>query len=148
VKKVTKIIKRRTVIRALKTEPLIHGLWWGEKETDKSKYDYGRFIGANEIKPNCPVCAVGAVLRAASFEKAFLSYDPCNVANSAIKEVDGAGDCWEELLEEKNYLGALTNYFESFIERADGTARESTRRKCVEFVKKNFPKQFKLTIEA
>jgi len=135
-KTVTKVIKRKVVIEALRKEPLVTGCFWenlGHKAT-------------NGVKAGCNVCAVGAVLRRASFEKEFLGRDQGEIGLAATLDRCQDEDI-SKLLKNKNYLGALSCYFEDLIP-VFNSVKNKDREKCIKFVKKNFPKQFKLTIKA
>ena len=136
-KKVTKWITRRMVLKALRTEPLAHGRFWHEDNQNLSL----------AVKPSCRVCAVGAVLRQASFEKSFLDYPQMNIGQEATRDKFVSGDI-NALLKEKNYLGALSSYFENFDTRNGfyKDATKVTRKKCISFVKRKFPSKFRLTI--
>lgn len=122
----TKIITKKLIIKALQTEKLRHG-------------DFFR-----SDKPNCTVCAVGAVLRHVSFESWVRNKLGRSVCASAIGDI-ATQNCAilhssmdvHTLVQNKNYLGALSCYFE------DG----HTKRACIAFVKKYFPKSFKCTIK-
>jgi hypothetical protein len=122
----TRIITKAGVIEALKKEPLTTGSFFKERD--------------GVIEAGCEVCAVGAVLRRFSFEKmtrskggnlhklgeqatqySYMDYDP------------------DALLEDGNYLGALSCFFED--------AGRDRKRRSIEFVKKNFPNSFRLTLE-
>lgn len=122
-KSMTKIITRRQVLRALRTEPSIYS---------------GSFFRGD--KPNCKVCAVGAVLRQVSFEK-YLRDNDCRINDVVYDNMNDAGgfsdrDCFEDELANKNWLGALSVYFE----------QGNSVKKCIEFVKKYFPPSFEFTI--
>ena len=126
----TKIIKRRVVIKALRTEQLTQGSF---------------FMSENL---GCNVCAVGAILRHVSFETwwrkqnlSFLDINDLGYAackNELVSNKDGV----KINLENKNYLGALSCYFENLR----GTPKNN-KNNCIRFVKKYFPKSFELTIE-
>lgn len=120
-----KTITRALVIKALKTETLRRGNWF-----------------AGEQKKDCSVCAVGAVLRHCSFETwaRKKSFGLNSLGWEAVKDADRVNgsqiEDTEILLEDKNYLAALSNYFEL----------GNSKNKCIAFVEENFPKSFKLTI--
>lgn len=120
----TKTITRALVIKALKTETLRRRTWFADNQ-----------------KPGCRVCAVGAVLRHCSFETwaRKLNLDLNDLGQPAVKNEDcfgGSQTVVKILLKKKNYLGALSEYFES----------KHTKKQCIAFVKENFPKSFRLTI--
>jgi hypothetical protein len=129
----TKVIKKSQVIKALKTEKLKRGQWFYIND----------YVSTLPPTLTCKVCAVGAVLRQVSFVKwaiknnvnwGYLGDSATN--NSECLRGDDAKEEIELELNNKNYLAALSNYYES----------GHTRKQCIEWVKKNFPKQFKLTI--
>ncbi len=132
----TKWIKKEDVISALKTEKLERGNWFTSDE------------------PGCKVCAVGAVLRKTSFEKwahkinfplSQLGWASVTGKNLIRPRCNGTFEFeTKEHLANKNYLAALSNYFESdnYFES------NKNKRQCIAFVKKNFPARFKLTIES
>ena len=124
-----KSITKVQIMKALKDEPLLeHRGWFKESGPGISEKD-------------CAVCAVGCVLRAMSFE---------TWARKTGLILNGLG--WRAVkssahvthddyfyigihLKNRNYLAALSAYFES----------DHSRKECIAFVKKNFPK--KLTLE-
>ena len=136
----TKIIKKSDVIVALKTERLKRGHWF------TPTYELNK---GEPCKKNCRVCAVGAVLRKVSFEQwarnKSLSLNLLGEkavrfnknsqysfnSTSTITDV-------EDALKDKNYLGALSAYFE----------QGHIKKQCIECVKKKFPKKFKLSINS
>lgn len=131
----TKTIKRAVVLRALRTEPLTSRCYF----QSNAKLEYPK---------NCKVCAVGAVLRHASFEKWAREhgYDiDVMAAESLGCDVDGSDMDIDALLARHNWLGALSNYFELHVDRH---GLKKARKDSIAFVKEYFPKQFDLTIES
>lgn len=119
-----KIIKKNVVIEALKKEKLTTGMFFSSYYMSK-------------VPKDCKVCAVGAVLRHVSFETwARKNSYSLNALGQAATQEEYTGDNIECLIRDKNYLGALSNYFEN----------GNSKNKCIKFVKKYFPKQFKLEI--
>lgn len=116
----TKTIKKAVVIKALKKESLVSGAYF-----------------ATLGNKGCDVCAVGAVLRAVSFEKWAIKKGVESLGEIAVGYADPCNDDYKELLKERNWLGALSNFFEQSNDRA----------KTIAFVKEHFPAQFKLTIK-
>jgi len=116
-----KSITKTEVIKALQKEPLQRG-----------SYFYG------DKKSVCKVCAVGAVLRAMSFEKwaRKVNTEPGLLGNIATNYA-AKGYNPKDLLDYKNYLGALSCYFEAGNSKAE----------CITFVKKYFPSKLTLTID-
>jgi len=114
----TKRVKRRTIIKALRKEKLRRGEFFhGEEE-------------------GCKVCAVGAVLRFASFEKWMRNHGfDCSGVGGTSVEGDARGN-WKDGLKIKDWMGSLSSYFEA----------RNSKEKCIAFVKKYFPKQIKITI--
>jgi len=113
-----KSITKTNVIKALNKEDLVRGNFFQREST------------------KCAVCAVGAVLRHMSFEKWAIKLinRQGNIGDVATKNVYVNGSI-RYLIKEKNYLGALSCYFE----------QGHTKKTCIKFVKRYFPK--KLTIE-
>ena len=116
-----KSITKAQVIIALKKEPLTRGSFFG---------------GIKRTKKKCEVCAVGAILRYISFETWAhdIGYNINRVAYALTNQIATCQDP-KGLIKEKNYLGALSCYFED----------NHTKKQCIAFVKKHFPK--KLTLE-
>lgn len=119
-----KSISKFEVIKALVNEPkLRRGYWFKPSEKD-----------GNIIRKNCAVCAVGSILRAISFEKwgRKRNINLNDLGSCIIDTTNVSGDSFDNIpehLENKNYLAALSCYFES----------GKSRLKCVEFVIKEFP---------
>jgi hypothetical protein len=145
--KTLKSISRKTILKAIKKEPLRAGEW-----VDKSDL---KTVG------NCHVCAVGAVLRTAGL--------PNNqIGNSAWNLMAGANPVtWgddhmiaeeaAQIAKEGNHLAALSAYFEGIVRNYDirtkdygdvfaipNRAMPVVRRKLRRFVLKNFPKRIRL----
>ncbi len=116
-----KSITKAQVIIALKKEPLTRGSFFGAIKTTKKK---------------CDVCAVGAILRYISFETwAHDNGYERDRLGYIITNKEATSQDTKRLIKEKNYLGALSCYFED----------NHTKKQCIAFVKKHFPK--KLTLE-
>jgi hypothetical protein len=123
---------KKTVIKALLTEPLMSGNWISE--------------GLND--GDCMVCAVGAILRKSGFYRNKIMEFGENMIES------GACTPWDERCENsfsltidkhlKNgrYLHALSLKFESMESSKKPTA--TTRKSLVKFVEKNFPNRIKI----
>ena len=135
------IIEKKTVIKALKTEPLEYGFFFDFHNSD---------ISIDE--KDCPVCAVGAVIRKSLGRKInkYMSErcggDDFNLStyceeltNYAYVHIDP-----KKLLKQKNYLGALSCYFESFSGDNEGNVTPEVEKKLIDFVRKNFPTRFKV----
>ena len=129
------IIEKKTVIKALKTENL----------------EYESFFSASEDVSHrqCSVCAVGAIIRKSlgrKMKKIIKNGYPTILSLYCIELTDGAyiGENVKKLLKNKNYLGALSCYFESFSDDFDGNVVPEVEEKLVEFVRKNFPTRFKV----
>lgn len=145
--KIKKVITKKTVIEALRKEPLMAGAWFD-----------------NETSPmDCNVCAVGAVLRRVSAVRAIMKLQDdegmigtyCDInefvagklfpnhtrLSSDARPVDIA-----RYLKKKNYLAALSAKFESLVvNNSDGIPNDCQRQSLVDFVTINFPEKF--TIE-
>ena len=122
-----KTIKKVDVVEALLREKtLIQNQWFNSKSTNKPR-------------KGCEVCAVGAILRAMSFEKWAIknkirlnTMGKVAVKSIAITEFDAIYDH----LEKENYLAALSCYFES----------GHSKRGCIKFVKDHFPDVLTVTV--
>ena len=143
-KTITKTIKRGVVIKAIRKEHLQTTVW----------IDIDAGVGVLE----CPVCAVGAVLRKVSFVKALVDDNKgrwanqiigrslltnCNVnadeiaSSSSTKQINS-------LLKRGLYLQALSGRFETWFNDKLPTAKR--RERLVEWVKHNFPREFEFTL--
>lgn len=118
-----KSITKENVIKALESEVLCRRYFFEKK----------RLL----TPPGCKVCAVGAVLRHMSFEKwgRKNKLDLNHIGWASLHDADPVGQDPYDLLKDKQYLAALSNYFE------DG----NSKKKCIAFVEKNFPE--KLIVE-
>lgn len=130
--KKTKSITKEKIIEALREEPLLRrGFWFGIK-TKSAK--------------SCSVCAVGSILRKMSFEKwaAENNISGPELGDSVVNlwELEGSVGSKarkvdiEDHIQNENYLAALSGYFEN----------GHTRKQCIEFVKKHFPKRLTVTV--
>ena len=136
------IVTRKQIIHALRTENLQGGSWFEDTQYNENTGEY------EKLNPTtCPVCAVGAVIRSTgvvtkknSFSKLCLwAY---KLVNGIATEDDLSTDTKEgikTLLNEKNYLGALSVYFEAMAD--NGRIR---RDRLVKFVKTHFPSQLRI----
>lgn len=115
-----KTITKWQIVQALKTEPLIRNQYF------KAALEYNMVA----YRENCPVCAVGAILRHMSFEK------------WARKEGIGLHKLGCIATCEFSYLGKLSDVYEQ-IAKEDGI--EVARTRSIAFVKKHFPA--KITLE-
>jgi hypothetical protein len=122
-------ISQETIIEALKTEPLKPGNWVASQWNESGG---ASFVPATS--PTCDVCAVGAVLRHAKWDNQRIF----DAAPDLVGSCFASDDDYELALAAKNYLGALSAYFESIC--PDTGATKGTRTRLVNFVKKNFPK--------
>lgn len=122
-------ITRRQVINALRTEPLTHGTW---------VYQDG-FNGPSK-ETECPVCAVGAVLRKAGLS----NYEIDQAGNALMDNGSVTSDtAVADYLANGLYLNALSCEFES--RRIHGKALKATkafRERLITWVKKNLPVTF------
>lgn len=124
-----KSITKLDVVKALVNEPTLKRRSWFHIEPSRST-----------PKKNCSVCAVGSVLRAMSFEKwgrkiklNLNELGTCAVKTDDITDQDA--EFIPEHLKDKNYLAALSCYFES----------GKSRLQCIQFVISKFPEI--LTVE-
>lgn len=127
------IIERKTVIKALKTEPLARGYFFE--------------VAAENIK-DCKVCAVGGIVRQ-HLSDAILQAKRCDELSQYCEYVTGYKydisvdeSQQKELIKEGNYLGALSAFFER--QSDSGKVTKKHRESLVNFVKKNFPVKFKI----
>jgi hypothetical protein len=130
-------IKRAQVIKALRQEPLAKGKWIEIDDTAYDLFETPSIVQAKKIK--CRVCAVGAVLRH-NTELSAMEISRFGVQISDVATVSNYANKYdiEDLLAEKNYLGALSAYFESTIPLKGSYGRKH-RERLVRFVKGNFP---------
>ena len=126
------LIEKKIVIKALENEPL----------------SFGHFFNNPNNEKNCEVCAVGAVIRK-TLGKNINKFDVSHLKEYCIFVTRNMflGQNVKCLLKEKNYLGALSCYFEAHD--SDGynlpaVVDSVLRKKLVSFVKKNFPTRFKV----
>lgn len=134
-----KSITKKQIMRALKDEPLLKRKEWFQSTSDVEGVNFS-VLRYNKI--DCAVCAVGCVLRAMSFEKwarqRKLSLNSLGIRAIAFSPLDRVvARSIKENLRRKNYLSALSRYFEG----------GKTREQCIAFVNKNFPSKLTLVIE-
>lgn len=138
---ITKWIKREDAIGAVKTEPLMPGSFF-----------------ENDNDPKCRVCAVGAVMRKVSFEKSIkdiyfkrgTAYDLGFIARDQVCIGRSTGDRKNKMhaLKYKHYLSALSIHFEDKCKMLCFTLEgKKIRASCVSFIKRHFPKRFKVTVK-
>lgn len=126
-----KSITKANCIKALKKEKLKRESFFHCTYVDSG--------GEVAYLPTCTVCAVGAILRHMSFEKWARERNISlpSIGYAAVGYLCSPGDYHgintaEEtrgLIKEKEYLAALSVYFES----------GKSKKQCIEFVRKNFP---------
>lgn len=146
----TLTIQRRKVIQALRTEPLKEGDFFhlkgyisvGEKPADR-KYNYGA-----PYEPDCQVCAVGGIIRKHLSLENKTYEDLLSLAKIVTKGEYALGDRPDV----GNHLGKLSVFFEERMTKTkkfktkSGLVSAYGRKKLVEFVKKTFPKQFRVQL--
>jgi hypothetical protein len=132
-----KRISKKKIIEALRTEPLTGGMWM-------SLIDDGQLwteTTVGEARGKCTVCAVGAILREVVAQNATVKEfnDACIFASDHVMSIYDS--TIEETLKAKNYMGALSIYFEEMAERSpDGFSITNRQRPAlIRFVEKNFP---------
>ncbi len=128
-----KYVTKENIIEALKTEPLRRGDFF---------HNFLDYQNNPSDLETCPVCAVGAVLRQClavtssiaghSVTKGNALLDP----NSKLK----LRNVVRRELENKNYLGALSIYFEG-QNYSDSFVTPNEKRNLIRFVQRNFPKR-------
>lgn len=136
-------VTKKQIIKAISTEHLKPG-YWILPQGFKNILGEG---GKKPISNKCTVCAVGAVLRSALPRNTRAEYLD-NIAwdvtgNRAIPNTDE--DVFE-VLKEKNFLGALSLYFEDACTKAGGKATPAVRKKTIAFVEAHFPDKLELDI--
>ena len=160
---------KKDIVKALKTEPLYFNSFFS-------------VVGSKEELKKCNVCAVGAVMRSnnalmnwagqrLSYMGGHITRDEC-VSNpiqclSFTENMCYLKDLLNDLLLDKNYMGALSVYFESLAwdspyllrnwyanhaitnnpRKGRMTARsKKNRAKVIKFVQKHFPKTITVTL--
>lgn len=133
----TKILKRREILKALRSEPLAYGDWADGKSSNG---------------PPCEVCAVGAVVRQALR----------NGADPTVNQIVDVcflwiTDAWNAvqgdplvLLKQQQYWTALSCFFEAGLRPGNRPPKKVTqkdREKLCDFVKKHFPKEIEVPLE-
>lgn len=127
------VIERKTVLKALRTEPLARGYFFELEATDNNA---------------CKVCAVGGIVRQ-HLSKQILKTKGSDELSVYCEFI--TGHCYDstvneaeqkQLIADGNYLGALS----AFFERQGGVKRvtQKQREQLVQYVKKNFPVRFKV----
>lgn len=142
-KKVKKVITKKLVIEALRSEKLMSGDWFHD-DFDNLK--------------DCAVCAVGAVLRRCSALSVLIKRterdDNYNI-NDRIRGIIRASNVgydssWRDVLthlKRKNYLAALSAKFEQLVsDSAETEPTETQRESLVDFVKVYFPNKFTIIV--
>lgn len=139
------IITKKQVITALENEPLRPGQF--------IRYDK-KPIG------DCQVCAVGAVMRTV-LNNNIEHRDEFSSLCENVTDFQYVGEDTDELLQNKNYMGALSNYFEEMMfdnddgknewdddEDDDGApiVESRHRKELIQFVNDNFPEQFEVEV--
>lgn len=120
---------RRQVLEAIRFENLVGGGQIGFCSPAREDY-----------KKECEVCAVGGVLRRAGVDPELIDNTAWNLLGGYNTHPGKSGDL-EEALNNKNYLLALSVKFEQVADKF-GTGKR-TRTILANFVKKEFPKEFK-----
>lgn len=129
-------IKRTDILKAIRTEPLKAGAWIHEDWNSENP---------EIIHKGCKVCAVGAVFRQKGIKDEEIDSRASEylMGGFNMPTPNEEGD-EEAALKDKHYLSALSIKFEKLARRLGHGKR--TRAKLAEFVKKNFPKQFNVSI--
>lgn len=132
-----KTISKADIIQALQREPLQRGYW------------VNPYAKEGEA---CSVCAVGAVLRACRLPDSEIN-NAARVATSDVACLNDATDNYvdpsdrkqreriiDNLIEDRNYLGALSCLFEAQDPEDDEHAPTAEERKeLIDFVENRFP---------
>ena len=129
-------ITKAQVIQALKKEPLLKANEWAHPVRDNCG-----FIAY--FRPDCPVCAVGAVLRqVVKLKNDEIALEANRITRSAPIT---SGESIDRLLDQGFYLNALSCYFEDAVNRVYGRDYEDrkdhndVRWETIAFVEKSFP---------
>jgi len=132
-----KSITKKQIIKALETElHLERGKFFAPVMVYRSDKGYGS--SRRIFKKDCPVCAVGSVLRAMSYETwAKRNKLDLTALGEYVTVEDYIGLHHKKLIKEKNYLGALSCYFED---------HDGNRKKTIKFVRKYFPAVLTITV--
>lgn len=131
-----KWITKKKILEAIKNEPLMN---WEFVKRDGEK------VVADK---NCPVCAVGAILRKASFNNREIFHFGMRMVEYGSVNDYFCGDretqniYVENLLSKQKYLHALSVTFEAQANRTGIGPR--TRGLMATFVEKSFPYRIKL----
>jgi len=137
-----KYIERRTILQAIRFEPLKAGRWVEGGYSD----DMNTWVPLDD--PNCSVCAVGACLRRAGLNNQQIDDFGDRMIEYGSVSYDDNDDLTlrhriEEALESKEYLHALSVKFESQAEKTGSGQR--TRKILRQFVLDNFPTRILLS---
>lgn len=135
-----KFVTREQILEAIKTEPLTSGYWVQYRNDEDGIY------GIN-LDPNCPVCAIGGVLRKSGlsneeidhFGNKMGNYGPISARDFRLERE--VVEMTTNFLKKKQYLHALSLKFEHLAEQGIGSI---TRKKLAKFVRDNFPAKVEL----
>lgn len=148
----SKVLTKKLIIQALKTEPLKPGSWFASTKGENFK--------------TCKVSAVGAVIRHSFTTQQIRTLHVHNRRSLCLamqpywrRSLDRSAAGWGATmmadlvdqqvtaeLDKKNYLGALSMWFEFYYQHVE-FKRLGTREGLVDFVRKNFPTRFKVTVD-
>lgn len=132
-----KTMTRRQVIRALRTEKLAGGYF-----VDHYIWNDKKFTSFPSESKDCTVCAVGALLRYCGMSNSKISDWTDKFGDFGAFDPTYIGASTQELLDNKQYLHALSFEFETVVEKLGKGKR--MREHMVKFVKNNFPKTIKI----
>lgn len=127
------VIERKTVLKALRTEPLARGYFFEVESKDNKA---------------CKVCAVGSIVRQHLSKQILKTKGLDELSTYCEFLTDHSYDSTidenqqKEMIAKGNYLGALSAFFER-----QGSVKRVTqkqREQLVQYVKKNFPVRFKV----
>lgn len=126
-------IDKDVIIKALKKEPLRAGSFM--------------HVENNNGPLTCAVCAVGAVLRNTFDVSNIDDMDFAILAEKVcLNQFCSTDRSPSILLQQGNYLGALSVYFELKMENENNITK-NLRVNLVKFVQKNFPKQITIEVD-
>lgn len=125
-------VTKKHILDALKYENLVQGEWFTE---DQDGY--------------CEVCAVGGALRLAGVQDNNISetaYEATRV-NMSMRATETDEELIDILLENGDYLYALSTYWESFLDEDGEVDVDYAREETIKWVEKNIPYDFNQLIK-
>lgn len=127
-------LTKQGILKAIEKNELIHKVFFW------SLSNHPREVSLKD----CKVCAVGAVIRECILNKRATQVDGSGLALSLVKGGSIFNDV-EAYLAEKDYLAALSSFFEC-KDRDLRLTKAEVKRQTLAFVKQNFPTKFKILV--